>query len=84
VLPELLENSSPSEKAKYAGDLTKTTIESLNLKVNTIFGYLFDYGDGWMHQITVKTIDESVPKGRFPRIINKTGDSPPQYIDEEE
>ena len=39
-----------------AGDLTKTTIDSLELKVNRSFGYWFDFGDDWWHQINVIAI----------------------------
>jgi len=44
-------------------DLAGTTIGSLDLKVDQAFGYWFDFGDDWWHQINVLAIDVKVPKG---------------------
>ncbi|RWX51876.1 pRiA4b ORF-3-like protein [Candidatus Electrothrix marina] len=43
----------------------------------------FDFGDDWWHQINVVSITEpvSAPKGKYPKIIKRKGDSPPQYPD---
>ena len=61
---------------------SETTIDSLRLKVGRSFGYLFDFVDNWQHQINVKSIEESVPQGKFPRVTKRVGASPPQYEDE--
>jgi hypothetical protein len=61
------------------GDASKTPIGGLGLDVGDAFGYWFDFGDDWMHQINVKAIDPGVPKGRLPRVIERVGESPPQY-----
>ena len=63
------------------GDVTCTTIGSLNLKVDQAFGYWFDFGDDWWHQINVIDIKKEVPKVRYPRVTKRTGKSPPQYAD---
>ena len=67
-----------------AGDVAKTTIDSLNLEVGRAFGYWFDFGDDWRHEIRVEAIEEAPPKGRFPKVTVRVGDSPPQYADPEE
>jgi hypothetical protein len=67
-----------------AGDVTRTTIDSLRLKVDQPFGYWFDYGDDWWHQIDVVAIDAKVPKGQYPKVTKRVGKSPPQYANEEE
>jgi hypothetical protein len=56
------------------------------LQVDEAFGYWFDFGDDWWHQINVVAIDEEVAGGPYPRITKRTGASPPQYpdFDEEE
>jgi len=72
-----------AENKDTYGDLTKTTIGSIGLKVGDIFGYIFDYGDNWQHQIDVVTITESTSAKRYPRIIKQVGQSPPQYRDDE-
>lgn len=66
-----------------AGDVSDTTIDSLGLKVDQAFGYWFDFGDDWWHQINVVAIEEKVPKGKFPRITTRVGKSPPQYYEGE-
>jgi hypothetical protein len=67
-----------------AGRVDTTTIESLGLTVGDRFGYWFDFGDDWWHQINVEAIEDKVPKGKFPKVIEKVGKSPPQYADEDE
>lgn len=67
-----------------AGDVAKTTIDSLGLKAGRSFGYWFDFGDNWMHQINVLAIEDAPLSGRFPKITRRVGESPPQYPDLEE
>jgi len=67
-----------------AGDVHKTTIGSLGLKVNDAFGYWFDFGDDWWHQINVVAIEETAGRGKFPKIVKRVGKSPPQYVDWDE
>jgi hypothetical protein len=64
-----------------AGDVEWTTIGSLGLKVDDALGYWFDFGDDWWHQINVVAIEEMVGRGKFPKVIKETGESPPQYVD---
>ena len=64
------------EGASYAG---KTPIETVGLQEEQAFGYWFDYGDDWWHQINVLAIRDESPKGRYPKITERTGASPPQY-----
>lgn len=63
------------------GDVTKTTIEALGLKVGRAFGYWFDFGDDWMHQINVIAVGRCPSTGKYPKIIKRVGESPPQYPD---
>ena len=82
VLPEMLQQG-PGDPT-IAGDVRQTTIESLGLKVDQPFGYWFDYGDDWWHQVDVEAIDEKVRRGKYPKVTKRVGKSPPQYMDEEE
>jgi hypothetical protein len=66
------------------GDVKKTTIGSLGLKKDDRFGYWFDFGDDWWHQINVAAIENAVPQGTYPKLIKRQGQSPPQYPDMEE
>ncbi len=41
----------------------------------------FDFGDDWWHQVNVLEIKNKAGKGRYPKIIERIGASPPQYAD---
>ena len=43
--------------------------------------YVFDYGDYWEHEITVKDILSAAPGERYPRVIKVRGKIPEQYPD---
>jgi hypothetical protein len=48
-----------------------------------MFGYWFDFGDDWWHQINVVLIVEEMPAGDYPRVTKRVGASPPQYAESE-
>ena len=50
------------------------------------FGYWFDFGDDWWHQINIVEVEEKVGHGKYPKVTKRMGESPPQYVnwDEEE
>ncbi|HWH70365.1 MAG TPA: plasmid pRiA4b ORF-3 family protein [Candidatus Sulfotelmatobacter sp.] len=83
VLSDVFETEQDEERPP-AGEVERTTLDSLGLKVGRRFGYWFDFGDDWWHQINVEEIQPGVPKGRYPRVIKRQGKSPPQYPDEED
>jgi hypothetical protein len=83
----VLPSASQSERGEEnppAGRVDTTPIESLGLKVGDRFGYWFDFGDDWWHQINVEAIEDKVPKGKLPKVTRREGKSPPQYADEDE
>ena len=67
-----------------AGRVDQTTLNSLDPEVGHSFGYWFDFGDDWWHQINVEAIEDNIPKGKFPKVTKRVGKSPPQYADEDE
>lgn len=69
---------------KAAHDASEATLESLKLVPKQSFHYLFDFGDQWGHEITVEKTDEPVENGKYPRILDQRGESPPQYPEEED
>ena len=83
VLPNAHEMDRGDEK-RPAGRVDQTTLDSLGLEVGRSFGYWFDFGDDWWHQINVEAIEDKVPKGKLPKVTKKVGKSPPQYPDEDE
>ena len=79
VLRFALEGPFPPERV--AGVVSETTIGSLYLEVDQAFGYWFDFGDDWWHQINVVAIDDKAPRGKYPKVTKRVGASPPQYPD---
>ena len=65
-------------------DAEATKLDDLKLEKGQSFDYLFDFGDSWEHLITVEQTDGPVERGRYPRVVEKRGDSPPQYPDLDE
>ena len=70
------------DKNPPAGQVDQTTLDSLGLTTKSQFGYWFDFGDDWWHQINVEGIEDKVPRGKFPKVIKRVGQSPPQYPEE--
>ncbi len=61
------------------GEVSSTPIASLGLSIDDAFGYWFDFGDDWWHQINVTNIVDKAPQSKYPKITNRVGASPPQY-----
>jgi hypothetical protein len=61
------------------GDARITKVDDLNLKEHRVFGYLFDFGDEWYHQVQLERIEKAIPTVTYPRVIKRVGKSPPQY-----
>ncbi len=72
----------PREREKGYGDARTTTLGALDLKPDRVFGYLFDFGDEWFHQVQVERIEQAIPTVTYPRVIKRVGKSPPQYAEE--
>ena len=60
-------------------DASETAIGSFKLDEKQVFYYLFDFGDEWWHEITVEKTGEQADDEKYPRIIEKKGESPEQY-----
>ncbi len=72
------------EEEKPAGYTTTTTLDALGLKAGRAFGYAFDFGDDWQHQINVDKIEAAPSRGKYPKITKRVGDCPPQYLEEDD
>ncbi len=73
--------SLPDER-NQAGDARETMLDDLALKPDRVFGYRFDFGDEWFHQIDVVRVERAIATVSYPRVIKRVGKSPPQYLDE--
>jgi hypothetical protein len=67
---------------KAEGDARETKLDDLDLKPGRVFGYWFDFGDDWFHQVDVDRIEQAIPTVTYPRVIKRLGASPPQYCGE--
>lgn len=74
--------SAPRPKKKGNGDARTTKLDDLALIPGRVFGYWFDFGDDWFHQVDVDRIEQAIPTVTYPRVIRRVGKSPPQYCDE--
>ncbi len=74
----------PFGERSGSGDAERTTLDALGLETGAVFGYWFDFGDDWWHQIEVLAIAEGAPRGRLPKVTRRVGASPPQYVDWDE
>lgn len=73
--------SGSTRRKAPVNDVASTPIASLGLAVGQAFGYWFDFGDDWWHQINVVSITDKAPVEKYPRITQRVGSSPPQYAD---
>jgi pRiA4b ORF-3-like protein/LexA DNA binding domain-containing protein len=72
----------PQRSKKKDGDACTTTLDDLGLNEGRAFGYWFDFGDDWYHQVQVDRIEQAIPTVTYPRVIRRVGKSPPQYCGE--
>lgn len=63
------------------GSMERTRIGKLELQPGRVFWYWYDFGDDWVHRITVVGIGEAEPGVKYPRVVTSVGESPPQYRD---
>jgi hypothetical protein len=71
--------TEPSSKKEQHGDARTTRLDDLNLESGRVFGYWFDFGDDWYHQIQVERVERAITTVTYPRVIKRVGKSPPQY-----
>lgn len=71
-----------TKEKRNRGNARKTTLDELKLKPDRVFGYRFDFGDDWFHQIQVERVEQAIPTVTYPRVIKRVGKSPPQYPEE--
>jgi hypothetical protein len=67
---------------KRPRDAHMTKLDDLGLTPERVFGYWFDFGDNWYHQVQVERIEQAIPTVTYPRVIKRIGKSPPQYPEE--
>lgn len=76
-LKQAFSSSAPAP----TGDVSTASIATVGLSIDDAFGYWFDFGDDWWHQIDVINIQDLAQSGKYPKITKRVGASPPQYAD---
>jgi len=81
--PDFAEDPGPDDEIPL--NAAKAKIGDLDLTKGREFSYLFDFSDSWWHIITVLETEGRPEKGkRYPSLLEKRGESPPQYPDEDD
>jgi hypothetical protein len=70
-------DSPPGDRVSR--DARTTKLDDLGLEPDRVFGYWFDFGDDWFHQVDVQRIEQAIQTVTYPRVIKRVGKSPPQY-----
>ena len=73
---ESTEYAHPSAKGPSAA---RVKIGDLNLRTRQRFLYLFDYGDEHRFEVQLVGVNPDAPKGKYPRVVERNGENPPQY-----
>lgn len=60
------------------------SLDTLELNESQVFGYLFDFGEEWVHRITVLSVSKETSYAIHARVVERMGSSPPQYPDIDE
>jgi hypothetical protein len=61
-------------------DLRRIRLESVAPVVGGQFEFLYDFGDGWVHDVTVESIAPPAPRVRYPRVIEGERACPPEDV----
>ncbi len=67
-----------------SGSVKRTSIQTAFPGIGSKMLFLFDFGDEWRFKVAVTGTGETVPKTRYPRVVAKAGEAPPQYPDPDE
>ena len=69
--------SDPESEANYPG-VDEVRLRELKLNPGDTIDYLYDYGDGWEHQVEVVSTMELDPKLAYPVCVGGHGSCPPE------
>ncbi|WP_259315671.1 plasmid pRiA4b ORF-3 family protein [Capillimicrobium parvum] len=63
-----------------ASHTAEVPVSELDLSVGAKIAYVFDFGDEWRVRLSLRAIEEA-DGARYPRVVTRTGQAPPQYPD---
>ncbi len=73
-----------NDEPEPVDSMERTRMGKLGLQRGQVFWYWYDLGDDWVHRITVLAVGQAEPGTRYPRVVARVGESPPQYRDWDE
>jgi hypothetical protein len=59
-------------------DERKATFRDLAAREGDTFGYEYDFGDSWTHEVLLEKLEPAEPTGRYPACIDGAGACPPE------
>jgi hypothetical protein len=65
------------DEAPHTADVP---VSELDLAIGAKIAYVFDFGDEWRVRLSLRAIEEA-DGARYPRVLTRTGQAPPQYPD---
>lgn len=69
----------PDWPSQHVVDETKSKLFRL-VKQGDRFGYVYDFGDNWTHELTVEKVFAAQPGVRYPRCVAGQGACPPEDV----
>ncbi|WP_267939110.1 plasmid pRiA4b ORF-3 family protein [Pseudonocardia dioxanivorans] len=69
----------PDRPSQGVADETKAKLFRL-VKAGDRFGYIYDFGDNWTHEIAVEAVETAEPGVRYPRCVAGQGACPPEDV----
>lgn len=66
------------EPLKDTLEATTVTLDSLSLEPDSQFSYLYDFGDGWVHQVTLVEVLPWTEAAELPRCLEGDRACPPE------
>jgi hypothetical protein len=55
-------------------------LQALIAKGHTRFGYTYDFGDDWRHEIVIEAIEDGAPDTAYPRLVTGERRGPPEDV----
>jgi len=78
------EFTTPFELGETEAGSAAVRLRDLELEPGRPIAYLFDFGDQWRVLLELRERVPADPGARYPKVVKRTGEPPPQYIYDEE
>lgn len=76
----ILYSDLDTEIANTTCDATRTPLSAVLKNKRDSCLYEYDFGDSWVHKITLVSVLEPLPKGTYPACVDGNGACPPEDV----